>query len=423
MNERYIRLFKCPAPQAQGDAPVLLAAGVLLGDKQTGNVLAQLKMQNISQKEIKVVYASLLCKDAMNTPLEESVDVKYMDLQVHSGDYFADRHPILIANTAVRSFSLQLTAVMFADGTTWKASGHTGYELLPDGNDYSSEQIGQLRYETGNTEFCMSEMQYKANRRCCCGQWNLSTEKYCVHCGADFEGLAPLLDPQQLMDHYNARIKAEEEERLRRQIERERKLAEEKRQRELRQKQETERLAKEKSRRKKTAIILTSSLTIVAVLAFATISLVTKVILPASHYKKAESLRDTGEWDAAAAEFAELGEYKDAAEQVFATYYTAGEAKRAAGDWDGAVAAFTSAGEYSDAAEQVFATYYAEGEAKRDAGDWDGAVVAFTNAGNYKGAIQQGKEISYAAAEKLLEAGNTLRRQMRLLGRATITMR
>ena len=166
-----------------------------------------------------------------------------------------------------------------------------------------------------------------------------------------------------------AQLRARAEARYRECLENEKRIAES---------QAAAAAAKEKRER---IIVVVAAVVIIAV-----ILLLTKVIIPASHYKKAESLRAAGELDAAAAEFAELGEYKDAAEQAFATYYAAGESKREAGDWDGAVTAFSNAGDYKDALKQIYAIRYQRTEASLATG-WihtvglkrDGTVVAVGN--------------------------------------------
>ena len=54
----------------------------------------------------------------------------------------------------------------------------------------------------------------------------------------------------------------------------------------------------------------------VIVLALVIVMVVTKVIMPAARYSKAEKLRDEGNYDAAIAVFEVLGYYKDAPEQA-----------------------------------------------------------------------------------------------------------
>lgn len=59
MSERYSKLFTLPPNLYSEGAPVVIAAGALLKDNETGKVLAQLKIQNISDKPIKAVTVKL----------------------------------------------------------------------------------------------------------------------------------------------------------------------------------------------------------------------------------------------------------------------------------------------------------------------------------------------------------------------------
>ena len=52
MSERYSRLFSLSENLYAEGAPVLIAAGALLKDNETGKVLAQLKLRSISDKKI-----------------------------------------------------------------------------------------------------------------------------------------------------------------------------------------------------------------------------------------------------------------------------------------------------------------------------------------------------------------------------------
>lgn len=53
MSERYTRLFALPENLYAEGSPVLLSAGALLKDNETGKVLVQLKIKNIGSKTIK----------------------------------------------------------------------------------------------------------------------------------------------------------------------------------------------------------------------------------------------------------------------------------------------------------------------------------------------------------------------------------
>ena len=65
MGERYTRLFSLPENLYSTGAPVIIAAGALLKDNQTGNVLAQLKLRSVSAKTIKAATVSIKLLDTV----------------------------------------------------------------------------------------------------------------------------------------------------------------------------------------------------------------------------------------------------------------------------------------------------------------------------------------------------------------------
>ena len=69
MSERYSRLFTLPENLYAAGSPVVIAAGALLKDNQTGKVIAQLKMRNISPKPIKAATVSIHPLDTVGNPL------------------------------------------------------------------------------------------------------------------------------------------------------------------------------------------------------------------------------------------------------------------------------------------------------------------------------------------------------------------
>ena len=66
MSERYTRLFSLPENLYAEGAPILITAGALLKDNQTGNVLAQLKFKNIEGKKVKAIKAQLTLLDTVS---------------------------------------------------------------------------------------------------------------------------------------------------------------------------------------------------------------------------------------------------------------------------------------------------------------------------------------------------------------------
>ena len=80
MGERYSRLFSLPENLYMEGAPVIIAAGALLKDNQTGKVLAQLKIRNIQDKEINAATVNVLPLDTAGRTLGGAVAYQYLDI-------------------------------------------------------------------------------------------------------------------------------------------------------------------------------------------------------------------------------------------------------------------------------------------------------------------------------------------------------
>ena len=80
MSERYSRLFALPENLYISGSPVVIAAGALLKDNQTGKVIAQLKLRNIGDKTIKAATVSIMPFDTVGNPLGEPIQYQYLDL-------------------------------------------------------------------------------------------------------------------------------------------------------------------------------------------------------------------------------------------------------------------------------------------------------------------------------------------------------
>lgn len=115
MSERYSRLFSLPTNLYTEGSPVLIAAGALLKDNQTGKVLAQLKFRNISQKAIQSVKVKVNACDTAGCPLTGVDAFSYLDLSIAAGEEFGQSKPIYLPDATTRSFSVEILSVVFAD--------------------------------------------------------------------------------------------------------------------------------------------------------------------------------------------------------------------------------------------------------------------------------------------------------------------
>ena len=163
-----------------------------------------------------------------------------------------------------------------------------------------------------------------------------------------------------------------------RDVEKLRKQAEQ-RYEECRNAEEKERIAKE--RRKKT---LTIAAVVVVMIACAIAWCIPNVIVPMINYHQAVALRENGQYGEAAAVFAELGDYSDAAQQLSETKYQQAVALREAGQYDDAIAAFAELGDYSDAAQQLSEMKYQQANNLNAAARYDEAYAIYVTLTGYK---------------------------------------
>ena len=117
MSERYKRLFALPENLHTEDAPVVIAAGALLKDNQTGRVLAQLKLKNVSEETIKSVKVSIQAFGKSGIEAKE-IHYEYANISVKSGEEFGSKTPIEL-NNKILYYSAVITEVLFENGTAW----------------------------------------------------------------------------------------------------------------------------------------------------------------------------------------------------------------------------------------------------------------------------------------------------------------
>ncbi len=119
MSERYERVFTGEENLYLDKAPVVIRASALLKDTQTGKLVAQLKLQNVSDQKISYVKIAITSFDAIKNPLSEAQVFEYLDLSVGNMEEFGAKTPIRIPNASARSFTVGVTHVGFADGSVW----------------------------------------------------------------------------------------------------------------------------------------------------------------------------------------------------------------------------------------------------------------------------------------------------------------
>ncbi len=361
MSERYSRLYALPERLYTEGAPVLILAGALLKDNQTGRVLAQLKFRSLSAVPIRALKISLRAFDVTGTELHGVAEQQYLDLDVRLGASFGEKTAVFLQDSVTRSFSCACTAAVFADGSTWTAAEDAVWEPLHPQQPLKTalgglELLDQYRRETSQrAEYVVTED--RGLWLCACGTPNPKTEVTCMSCGTNRERVLAALDVKALQVHADE-LAAEKARK-----------AEEKAKRAA---EKAEQAKKEKTSRKK-KLILSGA---VAVAIVTMLIVLMQVIIPNSKYNAAVRLYEAEEYDEAIAAFAELDGYKDSAEQIVLIK----EAKKEAA--------------YQDALHSL------------DSERYDEAAAAFQNLAGYKDAAMMEKESRYRKAEKYFEDAN-----------------
>lgn len=336
MSERYSRLYSLPENLYASGSPVIISAGALLKDEQTGKVLAQLKLKNIAGKAIKAASVSILPFDTVGNALGAAIEYQYLDLSANRDEEFGAKTPIVLPNAATRIISVTVTEIAFSDNTIWTAES-AAWEVLPrsvmlDSVLRDQELIRQYRIEYG------ADCQYVSKTwrdlwYCSCGAINREQEPVCHRCGKS-QSVLQNVDMAKLREKCDERLAAEAKKAA------EERAAAEERSRELKRRSSVV----IKKLTKIAAIVIS-----VAVLVIAVGCLFKQVIIPNIKYHNAVTLLESGQYDEAIAAFEAMDGYKDSAEQISECKYLSAVALMDAGQYQEAMALFVECKDYKDA--------------------------------------------------------------------------
>ena len=304
MSERYSKIFLLPENLYTQKAPLLIAAGAMLKDNQTGKILAQLKFQSISDKIIKAITVRIIPKDTIGQPIGEAVDYQYLDLMIERDATYGQREPVNIPYASARSFSAAVTKVIFSDNSVWSD------------DDVQWEQLGkpkQLTEVIKDTELLKqyhltygkdckySFTQIKDLWYCPCGALNREGEATCHKCNKSFSILNSI-DLDILESARDARLKLEQQKRE-----------------EIAQKKaEAKEAAKNRAiaTGRKTKKIALIAIPVIAAVIVVSLLIYPNFIRPNLEYNKATKMLASGQYENALETFKQLDGYKDSSELI-----------------------------------------------------------------------------------------------------------
>lgn len=315
MSERYSRLFALPTDLYTTDSPIVIAAGALLKDNQTGKVLVQLKLRSISSKSIKAVKVCITSMDTAGRALGEAVEHQYLDLSISRDAEFGQKSAVLLPDPSARSFSAAVTEVVFRENTIW-ASNNANWQPLPRpaqlANEIKDEELVKQYQLTYGKQCQFSPLSHGDLWFCSCGAINRAEEGTCHSCHLEYTHLISVQwnELEEARDIRLAKEKAEAEQQA---VDAARREAAAKAAAVRRTIEQAEQDRKKAHKKKVIGTVFAAF----AVLALTCYFIVTMIVIPARQYAEAESLETAGRTAEAAIAFYNVGDYKDARERCF----------------------------------------------------------------------------------------------------------
>lgn len=383
MSERYSKLFSLSENLYTEGSPVLIVAGALLKDNQTGKVIAQLKLSNISTKVIKSVTVAIFPLNTAGKTLGDVVRYEYLDLSSSRDTYFGSKSAIPLPDSSSRSFGVAVEEVVFMDNSLWSTNNELWEPLAkPDALDFrlDEEMVKQflMEYGYGAKSFLLEQ---KDLWYCVCGAINHHDEKTCHSCRKSI---------------YNLRSIDLDAMRRRK----EQRLVQEQQQAEKEAAATHERIKKAK----RTALIVLPSAAIV----IAFFVLLNSVIIPNRKYNNAVSMMKDEKYEEALAIFEAIDGFKDSANMILESKYNIAISLMKSGKYEEAIIAFEEINGYKDSTDMILESKYNIAIALMESKEYTKAISAFEAIDNYKDCKEQSELCSYYVAEELYSEHNYL---------------
>lgn len=345
MAERFEKLYSLPNNLFSEQAPVIISAGSLLKDTQSGKVVAQMKFRSVCSKTIKALMISMAAYDVAGKNLDGVEEYQYLDLNIHNSQEFGSNKAVVLPSNVTRSFSIRSIVVVFGDDTTWQSSEPFTALPTPKTIENTLKDLElQKQYRLAiNDDAAYCPVEEQGIWQCACGVWNGATT--CSNCGAAKNEVFDLFNIDMLSKEADKRLQLEREAQAAK-AEQERIVAEEK------AKYLAERTAKNKAIIKKVKVISAIVLPIVALVLLFALWIYPGIIQPNMAYNAALQMLDSAQYEEARDAFTALGNYKDAATMVKECSYRLAEMLLSQGDLSGALKIYEELGEYKDSAEK-----------------------------------------------------------------------
>lgn len=178
---------------------------------------------------------------------------------------------------------------------------------------------------------------------------------------------------------------------------------------------EERRLAAEEKKRKTRKIlgIVIPTVTVIAIIAALTPTVIKPAVENAISYKAASALLEEGSYDEAKSAFEALGDYRDSSDKALESQYQKADSLAADKKYEEAIKVWKSLGKYSDSSSRIKTIETERNEGIYQAamkslseGDYKTAIKTFESLGAYKDSKEIYKSTSYTFACQLADSGD-----------------
>lgn len=217
MANRFQQLFSLKPNQYINDCPIIIEAGALQKDNETGNIIAQIKMRNIGALQVSSCKISIKAFENNGDEVEGISDYSYLDLNAGLGCEFGTKVPVFLPNKATRSFSVDIIEIVYSDGTVQKINNNQ-WNTIPKQKTIETaledeELVKQYKMEVGGSANLIPEKK-DGFFLCTCGAVNYDSADACYNCGNSYEKLCSYMNSEYLLnkiDERNEQLRIEEE--------------------------------------------------------------------------------------------------------------------------------------------------------------------------------------------------------------------
>ena len=385
-GKRFQELYRLPSSYYLSGCPVIVDAAALLKDNQSGNVLAQIRLRNISEKPVISCKIAVKTFELNGTELQGVNKFSYLDLNAGAGETFGAKIPVYLPDPVTRRFSVSVIELVFADGLSW-TSVPCEWSKFPDTSAISEhfqddELTKQWHIEFGESSEVAPQIT-DGLFVCTCGAVNDANNERCYQCHRSQGEILSLFNVAVLTEKKEERIQAEfEKAEAERNVIAEAEAA--------RKKIEEEKAQRKANSRKQIIKTLKITIPIVCIIGII-IALWPGMIKPIYDnyraYKMAENLLNDGSYADAIQTFQNLGDYKDSSERILEAKYKRAEHYVENQEYALALSSFRELSSYSDSKDRLLSLetqIYQEAINARDNNQYRIVFDNFTLLSKYK---------------------------------------